>query len=75
MALDGDTSDVRSAANLGKDSDVITDVTGILDTVDLPIIVIGRDCRVVRFNRAATTVDLLATSWPEFWISISYARK
>ena len=38
------------------DSDVSIDFTSILDTVDLPIIVIGHDCRVVRFNRAATTV-------------------
>ncbi|MBV9558765.1 MAG: response regulator [Pseudolabrys sp.] len=29
------------------------DVVGILDTIDVPIVVVGRDCRVVRFNRAA----------------------
>src|SRR5271156_4886132 len=29
---------------------------GMLDAVDLPIIVIGRDCTVARMNRAATTV-------------------
>jgi len=31
-------------------------IAGILDTVDLPIIVVGRDCRIARFNRAATAV-------------------
>jgi len=29
---------------------------GLLDAVDLPIIVISRDCTIARFNRAATTV-------------------
>lgn len=29
------------------------DVVGILDTIDVPIVVVGRDCRVARFNRAA----------------------
>ena len=31
-----------------------TEITGILDTIDVPILVIGRDCKVVRFNQAAT---------------------
>jgi PAS domain S-box-containing protein len=30
------------------------DVVGILDTVDVPIIVISRECTLARFNRAAT---------------------
>ena len=30
------------------------DVVGILDTVDVPIVVISRECTLVRFNRAAT---------------------
>ena len=30
------------------------DVDGILDTVDVPIIVVGPDCTLVLFNRAAT---------------------
>jgi PAS domain S-box-containing protein len=29
------------------------DVSGILDTIDVPIVVVGRDCKVTRFNRAA----------------------
>jgi PAS domain S-box-containing protein len=28
-------------------------VVGILDTIDVPIVVVGRDCKVTRFNRAA----------------------
>jgi len=30
-----------------------TDIIGILDTIDLPVVVLGRDCKVVRFNQAA----------------------
>jgi PAS domain S-box-containing protein len=33
-----------------------TDDNGLLDAVDIPIIVITRDCRVTQVNRAATTV-------------------
>ena len=29
------------------------DVVGILDTIDIPIVMIHRDCKVARFNRAA----------------------
>jgi PAS domain S-box-containing protein len=29
------------------------EIIGILDTIDLPVIVVGRDCKVARFNRAA----------------------
>jgi PAS domain S-box-containing protein len=32
---------------------VSLDVVEILDTIDVPIIVVGRDCTVTRFNRAA----------------------
>jgi PAS domain S-box-containing protein len=35
------------------DNSVSIDVTGILDTIDVPIVVVGRDCKVARFNRAA----------------------
>jgi signal transduction histidine kinase len=34
------------------------DVVGILDAVDVPIVVVGRDCKVVRFNRAAETLGI-----------------
>jgi PAS domain S-box-containing protein len=30
--------------------------SGLLDAVDLPIVVIGRDCKITRINHAATTV-------------------
>ena len=29
---------------------------GVLDAVDLPIVIVSRDCRIARINRAATTV-------------------
>ena len=32
------------------------DVTGILDSVDVPIVVVSRDCVLIRFNRAASGV-------------------
>jgi PAS domain S-box-containing protein len=35
---------------------IVGDDISLLDAVDLPIIVISRDCRVARVNRAATTV-------------------
>ena len=38
------------AANSGV---VGADIAGILDTLDVPVIVIGRDCMVARVNRAA----------------------
>jgi PAS domain S-box-containing protein len=39
-----------------------SDVMGILDSVDVPIVVIDRDCNVTRFNRAATAMLGLAAS-------------
>ena len=32
------------------------EMVGILDTIDVPIVVVGRDCKVTRFNRAAAEV-------------------
>ncbi|MEP6717270.1 MAG: PAS domain S-box protein, partial [Terriglobia bacterium] len=40
-------------------SDLSADIADILDTVDLPIIIIGGDCRVARFNRSAAAVLFL----------------
>jgi PAS domain S-box-containing protein len=52
-----ETSGVRNARD---DAAILegltTDDNGLLDAVDLPIIVISRDCRVAQVNRAATTV-------------------
>ena len=41
---------------------VCADLIGILDTVDLPIVVVGRDFTVARFNRpAASALGLTAS--------------
>jgi PAS domain S-box-containing protein len=32
------------------------DVVGVLDSIEIPIVVVDRDCKVARFNRAATDV-------------------
>ena len=37
-------------------------VVGILDTVDVPIVVISRECTLVRFNRAATDAFSVGSS-------------
>jgi PAS domain S-box-containing protein len=41
---------------------ISADVLGILDTIDVPIVVVGRDCKVTRFNRAAMEVLGVSTS-------------
>ncbi len=46
----GQHSDAASADS------VSADLVGILDTVDLPIVAVGRDFTVARFNRSATAV-------------------
>ncbi|HZW80569.1 MAG TPA: PAS domain S-box protein [Candidatus Deferrimicrobiaceae bacterium] len=51
-------TDTGDTANADASSDDI----GLLNAVDLPIIVISRDCRITRMNRAATTVLGLAAS-------------
>lgn len=56
MATEGDINEARCASNDLTDADVTTGIFSIFDTIDLPIIVIGCDCIVVRFNRAATAV-------------------
>ena len=38
------------------------DIVGILDTVTIPIVVVGRDCTLVRFNRAAREVFAFAST-------------
>lgn len=48
---DGVQGDVAIANPVGAD------VLGVLDSIDIPIVMVDRDCKVVRFNRAAT--DLL----------------
>jgi PAS domain S-box-containing protein len=41
---------------------ISADIVGILDTIDVPIVVVGRDCKVTRFNRAAMEVLGVHTS-------------
>jgi PAS domain S-box-containing protein len=55
--------DARGAKGDAADAHPLSaDVVGILDTVDVPIIVVGFDCTMVRFNRAATDAFGLAPS-------------
>jgi PAS domain S-box-containing protein len=54
---------VRTAADDATSLASLTaDNIGMLDAVDLPILVISRDCRVAHLNRAATTVFGLTAS-------------
>src|SRR5436190_17643776 len=51
---DASPEDARGAErNGGAAHALTTEVVGILDTIDAPIIVVDRDFTVVRFNRAA----------------------
>jgi PAS domain S-box-containing protein len=38
------------------------DLAGVLDSIEIPIVVVGRDCKVARFNRAAADVLGIAPS-------------
>ena len=53
MAKDGDSFEPLT---------VLGDATGPLDAVDLPIVLISRDCKITRLNRAASTVLGLTAS-------------
>ena len=48
---------IRDPPGLGADTagiyPISVDVGRILDTIDVPVVVVGRDCKVARFNRAA----------------------
>jgi PAS domain S-box-containing protein len=50
--------DSENAAHL----DGVLELVGILDTVDVPFVVIGLDCTVTRYNRAASITFKLETS-------------
>ena len=54
---DAAQSGAATASDVVADVVGVADVAGVLDSIDIPIVVVDRDCRVVRFNRAAT--DLL----------------
>ena len=52
----------RDARTNATADSIGADVVGILDTIDVPIVVVGRDCKVTRFNRAAAEVLGVSTS-------------
>jgi PAS domain S-box-containing protein len=52
----GVQGDVEIADSVGAD------VVGVLDSIDMPIVVVDVDCKVAHFNRAATEVFGVATS-------------
>jgi PAS domain S-box-containing protein len=55
MAEAGEADGGRTVSGDGMTlGGIITSDTGMIDAVDLPIIIISRDCRVARINRAAT---------------------
>lgn len=54
-------ADGTQGASATADS-MSADVAGILDTIDVPIVVVGRDCKVTRFNRAAMEVLGVSTA-------------
>ena len=56
-AEDNESSDVRGAHGDAASADSVSaDLIDILDTVDLPIVAVGRDFTVARFNRVAAEV-------------------
>jgi PAS domain S-box-containing protein len=52
----GVQGDVEIAGSVGDD------VVGVLDSIDMPIVVVDGDCNVAHFNRAATEVFGVASS-------------
>jgi PAS domain S-box-containing protein len=62
-AREGKPGDVRGATDDAASADSISaDLISILDTVDLPIVALGHDFTVTRFNRAATALLGLTAS-------------
>jgi PAS domain S-box-containing protein len=63
MAQDDELSVAGTVSGEGTTSGGITaNEIGVLDAIDLPTIVISRECKVARINRAATTVLGLTVS-------------
>jgi PAS domain S-box-containing protein len=57
MATEGRSLAVGIARNDASSSDLITpEHIGVLDAIDLPVIIVSRECTVTRVNRAAMTV-------------------
>jgi PAS domain S-box-containing protein len=62
-ATDGWSSDSSGAlGGAGSPESICADLIGILDTVDLPVVVVGRDFSITRFNRAAMAAVRLTPS-------------
>jgi PAS domain S-box-containing protein len=62
-ATDGWSSDSSGALGGAESPESIcADLIGILDTVDLPVVVVGRDFSITRFNRAAMAAVRLTPS-------------
>jgi PAS domain S-box-containing protein len=57
---------IREAAAVQPDVEdanpIGADVAGVLDSIEIPIVVVDRDCKVARFNRAAAEVLGIAPS-------------
>src|ERR1700733_1780353 len=63
MANDNELLGARYVPDKSGTSSGIPNIDqGLLDAVDLPTVVISRDCTVARFNRAATTLLGLTAS-------------
>jgi PAS domain S-box-containing protein len=44
----------RAHGDMGSLDSASADIVGILDTIDVPVVMVDRDCKIARFNRAAT---------------------
>jgi PAS domain S-box-containing protein len=62
VSTDGSLSAIAGSGDAARTAAACADLIGILDTVDLPIVVVGRDFTVARFNRpAASALGLTAS--------------
>jgi PAS domain S-box-containing protein len=55
-------SEISIQSTVSTAKSVGTDVVGVLDSIDIPIVVVDRDCTVTSFNRAAAEVFGVAPS-------------
>lgn len=46
----------KALADVATGNPVGADMAGVLDSIEIPIVVVDRDCKVTRFNRAAADV-------------------
>src|SRR5580704_14614863 len=62
VSTEGSLSAIAGNDDAARTAAACADLIGILDTVDLPIVVVGRDFTVARFNRpAASALGLTAS--------------